>query len=181
MVQGGVALDAIRSCCVTGVPESQVPLGPDLRAKILSLHPSDIGLEPTDDLPRVWGVLMDMGMAAGWATVMTLADGTTSLYTSGTFGIIGAGAHPTVASASSRLLRKIESNLDIFEATSQFEPPAGGDTRFLVLTYDGIHARRGPSDTLAKGGDPLSPIFDAGQELLTKIRLASAPAMENHP
>jgi hypothetical protein len=133
---------------------------------------------PTDELPNVWGTLMDMGTGGGWATVMTLADGTTSLYTSGTFGVIGAGAHPTVVAASARLLQVIERHLGLFVTTDQLAPPPEGDTRFLALTYDGVRARGGRSDELASGGDPLSQVFAAGQMLLTEIRLASGPSME---
>jgi hypothetical protein len=102
--------------------------------------------------------------------VVALADGTTSLYTSGGGGVIGAGAHERVASASARLLRLIEGELGRFEPTEDLDPPAADQTRFLALTYDGPMAAGGGSETLGAGSDPLSPIFSAGHMLIAELR-----------
>ena len=40
--------------------------------------------------PDVWGVLMELGLEQGVATMVAFADGTVSLYFSGGGGIIGA-------------------------------------------------------------------------------------------
>jgi len=149
------------------------PPGPDLRNMVLTLDPSKAGLTPTDALPRVWGFVMDIGAARGWASLVTLADGTTSLYTSGSGGMIGGGAHEPVVEASGQLLRLVEANLDNFEADEDLEPPESGQTRFLVLTYEGIRGRSAATEQLASGSDALSPIFAAGNDLLTQLRLAA--------
>jgi hypothetical protein len=154
------------------------PPGPDLRRRILGLDPSEVGIAPTDELPRVWGTLLDMSFPTGWASLVTLADGTTSLYTSAGGGVIGGGAHQRVATASARFLRLVEAELTRFEPTDNLDPPEPGQARYLVLTYDGIRAAGGSSETLASGADPLSPIFAAGQHLITELRLATTPASD---
>src|SRR4051812_42858236 len=67
-----------------------------LRSQVLGTDPSAVGITPTTELPRVWGVLLETGYPSGIATAVSLADGTTSLYTSSGFGIIGGGAHSQV-------------------------------------------------------------------------------------
>jgi hypothetical protein len=149
------------------------PPGPELRNMVLTLDPASTGLAPTDTLPHVWGTVMDMGVEHGWASIVTLADGTTSLYTSGGGGVIGGGAHQPVVEPSRRLLQLIEANLDLFEPTDDLDPPGPDQTRFLVMTYDGTRANGGRTGELASGEDPLSPIFAAGNDLVTQLRLAT--------
>ena len=48
----------------------------------------------------MWGALLETGHPNGVATLVSLGDATTSLYTTGGFGIIGAGFHEVVAAAT---------------------------------------------------------------------------------
>ena len=147
--------------------------GPDLRTMVLDLDPARAGLAPIPELPHVWGMAMEIGADHGWASLVTLADGTTSLYTSGGGGVIGGGAHEPVIEASARLLRLIEAELDLFEPTEDLDPPGPDQTRFLILTYDGITCRSAPTDELASGHGELAHVFAAGNDLLTQLRLAA--------
>jgi hypothetical protein len=81
-----------------------------------------------------------------------------------------------VATASARFLRLVEAELERFEPTDDLAPREPGQTQFLVLTYDGIRAAGGPSDALASPSHPLFPVFAAGQQVVTELRLATAPA-----
>ena len=144
---------------------------------VLTLDPAKAGLAPSDTLPHVWGAVMDIGAKQGWASIVTLADGTTSLYTSGGGGVIGGGAHEPVIDASRHLLKLIESSIDLFQPTDDLDTPPADQTRFLVLTYDGTKANGGNTDQLASGQHPLSTIFAAGNDLVTQLRLAT----ENRP
>ena len=153
---------------------SKPPPGPELRNMVLTLDPAKAGMTPTETLPHVWGTVMDIGAERGWASLVTLADGTTSLYTSGGGGVIGGGAHEPVVEASARLLRLIEAGLDLFEPTDDLDPPGAGQTRFLALTYEGVRGRSAPTAQLAAGEDPLGMIFTAGNDLLTELRQATA-------
>ena len=69
----------------------------------------------------MWGVVMDTGLADdGWHSLVVLADGTTSLYTSAAFGIIGAGTHEQVRLASDALLASTEQRLSSFTALPRY-------------------------------------------------------------
>ena len=80
------------------------PIYLDLRAMAIAATPAKLGLTPTTELPRVWGVLMEMGLDRGVATLVGFADGATSLYTSSGWGIIGGGEHAHIAALTRRFL-----------------------------------------------------------------------------
>jgi hypothetical protein len=64
----------------------------DLRQQVLTLDPAKIGL-PSSDKNQIHGVLMETGYPEAVATLVTIADGTVSLYFSNGGGIIGVGQH----------------------------------------------------------------------------------------
>ena len=63
---------------------------PNLRGQILHAAPDDLGFFASEEHP-VWGAVMDMAFPGGVATLVSLEDGTTSLYTSTGGGVIGGG------------------------------------------------------------------------------------------
>jgi hypothetical protein len=75
-----------------------------LRGQLLSLDPAEAGLDRFTADRRVLGALMETGYPTGTATLVALADGTTSLYTSTGGDIIGGGGHARVAAASRSFL-----------------------------------------------------------------------------
>jgi hypothetical protein len=140
---------------------------------VLALAPQEIGLEARADRP-VWGVVMDSGMAdGGWYSLVTLADGTTSLYTSAAFGIIGAGTHDSVRRASEALLDLAGRRLDLFAPDADDAVPTAGMVAIRVLTFDGRRAVLAPEDDLSHGRHPASEIFYAVHEVITQTRLVT--------
>jgi hypothetical protein len=141
---------------------------------MLSLDPATVGLHPSAELPRVWGVLMEMGFPDGAATIVSLADGTTSLYTSEGGGVIGGGEHAPVAAASSRLLAEAEATetgLSPAESVDVHLPPAG-IVSFVVLGYSGTQIGAADEQELASMQHPLSRLYAAGQDVITALREA---------
>ena len=154
----------------SGAPGATV----SLRSKILSLDPAAVGLHPTAELPRVWGVLMEMGFPDGAATIVSLADGTTSLYTSEGGGVIGGGEHAPVAAASRRFLAEAESTeAELSPAVSaDVQLPPAGVVSFVVLGYSGTQIGAADEDDLASMQHPLSHLYAAGQDVITALREA---------
>jgi hypothetical protein len=144
-----------------------------LRAQLLALDPAAAGLAPTAALPRVWGVLFELGLERGTATVVSLADGTTSLYTSSGGGVIGAGAHAPVVTATHELLAVVEGHLDAFGDDPDHALPAAGTVAMRALTYAGRRRADAPEQELGEHRHPLSPVFYAGQDVITAIRESS--------
>jgi hypothetical protein len=148
-----------------------------LRAAVLGLDPSEYGMSPTAELPRVWGAVMDTGYPNATATVVGLADNTTSLYTSTGGGMIGAGFHQTVATATQALLRTVERHLDQMPRATADELPGPDWVVLHALTHQGRHAVLAEEDELGYNRHPLAPVFHAFHEVITQLRLVD----ENSP
>jgi len=142
-----------------------------LRRQILELDPADAGLGPSPELPRVWGLVMEMGHPGGVATLVALADGTTSLYFSSGGGIIGGGSHPQVAAATRALLAVVERHLDRMPVATGTPLPAAGRTVLRAMTYRAQHAVEADDDALGRPGHPESEVHHAAHAVLTELRL----------
>jgi hypothetical protein len=142
----------------------------ELRGRALHADPGEVGLRPTGSLPRVYGVLMDTGYPEGCATLLALADGTASLYLSSGGGFIGGGEHPQVAAAGRRFVQAAEQNLDRIPLARNATLPPVGRVVLRVLAYGGDHAFEASEDDLGEERHELSPLFYAGQDVITAIR-----------
>ena len=142
----------------------------DLREKALRVEPGDIGLRPSAELPRVYGVMMETGYPEGCATLFALADGTASLYLSPGGGFIGGGERPQIAEASRAFVKAAEAQLDAVPASRRERLPPNGWVVLRVLTYDGARAIEAREDDLGYDRHELSPLFHAGHEVIARIR-----------
>ena len=139
----------------------------------LELQPAEIGLA-TDEGASVWGLVMDTVMADGaWHCLVVLGDGTTSLYTSSAFGVIGAGAHPAVRQASQTLLSGAEAALDLFTPTAMTSLPVPGQVAIRALTFTGQAVVAAPEDDLGHDRHPASPVFHAAHAVISEVRRAT--------
>jgi hypothetical protein len=144
-----------------------------LRNRIFSLKPAEIGLNPSSAAPHVWGVLMETGYQVGYATLVSLADGTTGLYYSTGGGMLGSAEYTPVADASKALVAQAESHLQQVSSTNEFPLPEVGQVRFTILTYSGIFAGEAPEKTLASGKHQLSSLYFKAQQTLEQLRVLS--------
>jgi hypothetical protein len=142
-----------------------------LRHQILSLEPAEAGMPPRPDGPKVWGAVMDMGMQGGTATLVALADGSTSLYTSTGGGIIGGGFHQPVADATRALLSCLEDHLAYLVADGGEDLPGPGRVLIRALTYRGPMSAEAAEDDLGYGRHALSPVFHAAHDVITQLRI----------
>ena len=146
----------------------------DLREKALTVEPSEIRIAPSPGHERAWGLLMETGYAEAVATLVCLADGTTSLYFSNGGGIIGAGEHASVRDAAERFIAKAHSHLVDLAPSKDHAMPAVGRVRFHVRTFDGTRTADADEQDLGYGRHALSPLFHAGHEVITAIRESGA-------
>ena len=150
----------------------------DLRNKVLSLNPSEIGLSRTDKNP-VWGVIMETGYADAVVTLVTIADGTVSLYISNGGGIIGIGQHDGPRKACLSFLSQSLRFIQYAKPTSSFPLPKEGYTRFYFLTYDGIFTVENVEGDLGNERLPLSPLFLKAHEVIAQARLVDEQLKNN--
>ena len=138
---------------------------------VIDLDPASVGLSPATSGP-VWGVVMDSVFPTGdWYCLAVLADGTTSIYTSGGYGVIGAGQHESVRTAGSSLLAKAAQQLALLGPSGSSALPAPGMVALRALTFDGQRVLIAAENELGKGKHPASALFYAAQEVITQVRL----------
>jgi hypothetical protein len=142
---------------------------PDLRANLLRMTPSELGLQPTEELPHVWAAVFDWGMEGGAASIIAVADGSVSMYTSSGGGMIGAGEHDSVRVPAARFLRTVESILGSLTPATDALLPRANEFALVALTYEGT--RRAVVDLrLLQRADPLARAWIAGQDVITALR-----------
>jgi hypothetical protein len=143
-----------------------------LRELALRVSASDLDLAPSPDRPRVWGAILELGYPIGIATLMTLADGTTSIYFSNGGGVIGAGEYASVREASEAFLDVVETHLGEFHPVDATPTPRIGRVRIYVRTFERTLGADVEEDELGDHLHPLSPVFQAGHAVITAIREA---------
>src|ERR1017187_220838 len=148
-----------------------------LRQQALSSSGISLGFPmPPPDAPA-WGLLMETGYPNGTATLLSMADGSASLYTSSGGGIIGGHAHETVRGAAKTFVQLAGSLHNIMSrAVDEFPLPKKGKTIFYIFTDTGILTAEAVEDDLGNGRHPLSPLFHAGHAVITELRLISEPS-----
>jgi hypothetical protein len=96
-----LAVGCFKSMSQTDQPSTKMnaEMMRELRLKMLTA-PVELGLKPTKEYPRVCGILMDWPIEMGTVTVVSLSTGDASIYSTGTFGILGGIGHEAVRSAA---------------------------------------------------------------------------------
>ncbi len=116
---------------------------------------------------------MDWPVGQVTATVVALADGTASLYTTSTFGIIGGAGHDSVRNAAKRLVTAADEHFAGATPTSSYPYPTSTQVRFYLLGYDGVRTIIAEYEATYSGSGKYSPLFGAGQNVLTQLRQAT--------
>lgn len=153
----------------------QSPYEAYTRLRTMALDAVTHGLpSPTRYHPDVSGLVVDVPAQGGWASLVAMTDGTTSLYTSVGGGTIGAGAHAPVAVATRRLLSAVQADLDGFLGWSDQELPPPGTVRLHVLSPSIPRTTDVPEAAFWGEVDhPLRPVIVAVHDVLTAVRTAS--------
>ena len=148
---------------------------------MLSTSAKDVGLQPTKSLPNVYGVLMDWPLGAQIITVVSLSDGTASIYTTSTFGVIGGIGHESVRAAAMRFVSAAEKHHDSAAPTKDYPYPHPGRVRFYLTCFDGVRVIEADEAALKTGKDPCSDLWAEGQHVITELRLISQQQKAEKP
>ncbi len=114
---------------------------------------------------------MEIGYLEGTATVLSLSDGSASLYFSGGGGVIGGIGHESVRQAATTFVRTAGEYQAGMNATKIFPLPRAGRTVFYLLTDSGVFTADAAENDLGEERHTLSPLFYAGQDVITQLRI----------
>ncbi len=142
----------------------------ELRLKMLDA-PAELGMKPTQEYPRVCGVLMDWPIEKGTVTVVSLSTGDASIYTTGTFGVLGGIGHEAVRSAAQAFVKIAEKHYDEAAVTKDYPYPKAGRVRFYIVCYNGVRMIDADLESVRSGTDKCSDLYIAGQRVITELRI----------
>jgi hypothetical protein len=143
----------------------------EMRDAALRGSRADFGLEGVASPGQPWGVLMEIGFPEGSATVVALSDGNASIYLSSGGGSIGGSGHASIRKAAQAMVALAAQFQPQMTATTTFPLPAKGQTVFYTLTDAVVFTAGASEEDLGEQRHSLSPLFYAGQEVITQYRL----------
>jgi hypothetical protein len=142
----------------------------DLRQQFLATPAASYGFAPSREYPRVFGVAMDWPLGEHIATVVSALDGSASLYTTSTFGVIGGAGHEPVRAAARRFVTMAEGHHDEASPTSTYPYPGPGKVRFYLRTFADVRMIESDASAVYSASGRYSTLFRGGQAVLTELR-----------
>jgi hypothetical protein len=121
----------------------------------------------------VWGVLIETGLAEGPATLLALADGTTSVTLDTGDWALRDNGRPRVRAGGARLCELALAVKDFAVATGDYPRPRTGWVRFYFLVDAGVRVAEAEARELGDGRHRLSSLFLLGNDVITRLRIAS--------
>ena len=147
--------------------------GEALREMMLASSPSDTGVTPSADFPRVYACMMDFGMSGHMFSVFVTSLGDGSLYSTSQFGIIGGGAHESVRESGRALIKIAEESFDHTSPTDDISYGPPEIVRFYFLTFDGLRKLDFRASNILDKDSPGYRLHAAGQNVLGQLRICS--------
>jgi hypothetical protein len=146
--------------------------GPNLRGRILHADPTELGFWGSSGR-EVWGAVMDTAFPGGVASLVSLENGSTSLYTSTGGGVIGGGAHPSVVEATLAFLDAVAVYAPQFPPDDSDDLPEPGHVGFHALSFDGRSGADALEVDLQARTHDLWPLYYSGHQVITALRVAT--------
>jgi len=144
----------------------------ELRDQILKGSRSKFGLPAASNPGDPWGVMMDWGVTNGTATVVALADGSASIYTSSGGGSIGGGqSHDQIRLAAREAVAAAAQSRSLLHPTASFLLPQRREVTFYVLTDERVLANTALVKELQARQHPLTALSDAMQTVISQYRM----------
>jgi hypothetical protein len=147
----------------------------EMRQNLLDVAPDSETLVPTETLPHVYGVVVDIGFDVLF-TMATFSSGRTGLFMSNGGSVADLGEVAEISVLSRGLLRQAEADLAEFTAVESTPPPSFGRVRFTVLTHQGRLGVNVDGPAVLKGQHKLSTMFTTVMAImqLTQQRTAAS-------
>ncbi len=140
-----------------------------LREQAIALKPADLGLQLPAEPRTAYGVVLDMSLTDGKATLVALSTGDASIYFSTGGGMLSGGSDTAVAEAARSLVAAGQASLSQLKA-GDTAPPARGNARITVLTTKGPLTATARERSLSDGSHRLSGLYYKANGVVTALR-----------
>jgi len=142
-----------------------------LRMKMLTNSPAELGQKASLEYPRVCGILMDWPLENATVSVVSLSTGDASIYTTGTFGIIGGIGHESARKAATNFVKLADNYYRQAKSTKDYSLPKSNRVRFYLVCYDGVRVIEDDLNSVTSRKSKYSDLFAEGQRVITELRL----------
>jgi hypothetical protein len=148
--------------------------GKNLREAFLTGSMKAWGIERMPEYPTVGAIAIDYAIDGKIVTVVSLADGSSSIYSTTPFGMIGGGGDAASRRAAQRVVALAQPFFSGATPATTFPYPTGTKVRFYLRGYDGVRWVEADYAAL-ETGNRLTPLFAAVQDLVSALLAAKAP------
>ena len=145
----------------------------DMRKMALTVTAEQLGFQIPEDSIKVYGIITDLDMGGGTATVVTYLTGDASIYLSSGGGFIGAGQHENVKKVTKEF---VENGHLISFKGKQYENtdlPTNGNANFYFLSNSRNTKITESIAKMESGESEFSKLFADLNNVMTEIRLKS--------
>jgi len=152
------------------MPEQYTPqeVYQGLRTMALGVTAEQIGIDAGPHEP--YAVVMETGYDHAVVTLVAIADGSASIYFSTGGGLHGGVAHDAKRGAAVDLVDIAGDFAGEMDTVTEFPQPDAGDVVFYVLTPAASYSVSDSEQSMGLGQSPFTPLFFAGQRLITEYR-----------
>jgi hypothetical protein len=134
-----------------------------------------MGRKPSADYPHVDAMLMDWPIEETTVTVMASSVGDGSIYTTGTFGVMGGIEHGSVRDAAKGFVKLGEKYYSEAIPTKEYPYPQKGRVRFYFVCYDEVRVIDAEAKSLVNGKDKYSALYIQAQRVISELRQIVQP------
>jgi LPXTG-motif cell wall-anchored protein len=146
----------------------------DLRQMAFDVDPEKLGISFSSNETKVFGVIMDIDMRGGIATLVSYSSGDASLYLSIGGGVIGGGQHESVNVAARAFTAKAQNYISKAAKIKETPAPEKGGVNIYLLTNSGKYLIKEQVSKFNDETSPLLPLFYAGNDVITQLRILSS-------
>jgi hypothetical protein len=145
----------------------------EMRKMAFSVTTKDLGIEIPNDSIKVYGIITDLAMDDGVATVVTFLTGDASIYLSSGGGFIGAGQHESVKKVTTEFVN--DSHLISFKGKPFENPnlPEDGYASFYFLSNMSQTKISEKISKMENGESEFSELFFSLNKVISEIRIKS--------
>jgi len=128
------------------------------------------GIPPGSNSTDPWATVMEIGLADGTVTIIALADGSTSVYTSSGLFYIGGGEHQSLNAAARHMVAAVREVQPVMHHTQEYLLPQRGHIVFYALTDSGIFTAAAPQTGFADPNQPMAKLYTLGEQIVAEYR-----------
>ena len=150
--------------------KSPTDLMREIRVKVLTTPSSQMGRAPTTEYAHVDAIVMDWPIENTTISVMGSRVGDASIYTTGTFGLMGGIAFESVRFLAKDFVRLGEKYYSDAIPTKEYAYPENGRVRFYLVCDDGLRMIDRDAEALARRTDKYSDLFNQAQRVIAELR-----------